>query len=126
MGDADEWCSPMQVQGHCQAIRLAGGKASMRLIAGARHSFDRDTPVVLIPDASVSPAAPVTYIDDNGAMIHPTRDESDPALVDRDVMLYAVKAGYGVKGARIGSADGEARLFRDDMLAFWKRVLGNQ
>ena len=22
MGDADEWCSPMQVQGHCQAIRL--------------------------------------------------------------------------------------------------------
>jgi len=21
MGDADEWCSPMQVQGHCQAIR---------------------------------------------------------------------------------------------------------
>ena len=26
MGDADEWCSPMQVQGHCQAIRLSGGK----------------------------------------------------------------------------------------------------
>jgi dienelactone hydrolase len=22
MGDADEWCSPMQVQGHCQAFRL--------------------------------------------------------------------------------------------------------
>ena len=26
MGDADEWCSPMQVQGHCQAIRLSGGR----------------------------------------------------------------------------------------------------
>ena len=25
MGDADEWCSPMQVQGHCQAIRISGG-----------------------------------------------------------------------------------------------------
>jgi dienelactone hydrolase len=123
MGDADEWCSPMQAQGHCQAIRLSGGDASMRLVAEAQHSFDRDTPVMLIPDASVSPAAPTTYIDDHGAMIHPTGDASDPALVDRDVMVYGVKAGFGVKGARIGSAEGEAKLFRDDMLAFWQRVL---
>ena len=43
MGDADEWCSPMQVQGHCQAIRLSGGRATMRLIGGAQHSFDRGT-----------------------------------------------------------------------------------
>jgi hypothetical protein len=57
-------------------------------------------------------------------MIHPTSDAPDPALVDRDVMLYAVKAGFGVKGARIGSAEGEATLFRDDMLTFWKSVLG--
>jgi dienelactone hydrolase len=28
MGDRDEWCSPMQVQGHAQAIRLTGGKAN--------------------------------------------------------------------------------------------------
>ncbi|MDK1025613.1 MAG: dienelactone hydrolase family protein [Gammaproteobacteria bacterium] len=126
MGDADEWCSPMQVQGHCHAIRLSGGDASMRLIGGAQHSFDRDTPVTLIPDAAVAPAAPITYIDNNGAMIHPTGDAPDPALVDRDVMVYAVKAGYGVTGARIGSAEGEAKLFRDDMLGFWKRVLGNR
>jgi dienelactone hydrolase len=124
MGDADEWCSPMQAQGHCQAIRLSGGDASMRLVDSAQHSFDRDTPVMLIPDASVTPAAPVTYIDNHGAMIHPTSDAPDPALVDRDVMLYAVKAGFGVKGARIGSAEGEATLFRDDMLTFWKSVLG--
>ena len=48
------------------------------------------------------------------------------ALVDGDVMLYGVKAGYGVKGARIGSAEGEAKVFRDDMLAFWERVLGDR
>ena len=95
----------------------------MRLIGGAQHSFDRDTPVTLIPDASVSPAAPITFIDNNGAMIHPTGDDPDPGLVDRDVMLYSVKAGYGVKGARIGSAEGEAMLFREDMVAFWERVL---
>lgn len=47
MGDADEWCSPMQAQGHCQAIRIAGGNANMRLFAGAQHSFDCRPPVTL-------------------------------------------------------------------------------
>ena len=51
MGDADEWCSPMQVQGHCQAIRLSGGRATMRLIGGAQHSFDRGTDIENVPDA---------------------------------------------------------------------------
>ena len=123
IGDADEWCSPMQVQGHCQAIRLTGGKATMRLIAGAHHSFDRGTALSYIPEASVTPAAPTTYLADNGAFIHPLHDEPDPALVDRDVMVYSLKAGFGNKGAHIGSAEGEAELFRDDMIAFWKRML---
>jgi dienelactone hydrolase len=123
MGDADEWCSPLQAQGYCQAIRLSGGRASLRLIGGAQHSFDRGTPVELIADASVTPAAPVTYLADDGAMMHPLHGTSDSSLVDRDVMLYAVKAGFGVKGARIGSNDGEAQLFHDDMMSYWKRVL---
>jgi dienelactone hydrolase len=41
MGDRDDWCSPMQVQGHVQAIRLAGGSVTLRLFAGAGHGFDR-------------------------------------------------------------------------------------
>ena len=40
-------------------------------------------------------------------------------------MIYALKAGYGRKGAKIGSGDGEAGLFRADMLAFWRRTLGD-
>ena len=126
MGDADEWCSPMQAQGHCQAIRLCGGDASMRLVAGAQHSFDRDTPVTLIPDASVSPSAPVTYIDDSGAMINPIVGTPDATLVDKDVMLYAVKAGFGIKGARIGSTEGEAKIFHDEMMTFWQGTIGNK
>jgi dienelactone hydrolase len=122
MGDADEWCSPMQVQGHLQAIRLCGGDTSMRLIAGAHHSFDRGTGITDIPNASVSPAAPTAYIADDGALIHPVNGEADPALVDRDLMVYALKAGYGRKGAKIGSRPGEAELFRDDMIAFWTRL----
>jgi dienelactone hydrolase len=124
MGDADEWCSLMQVQGHLQAIRLSGGDVTMRLIAGAHHSFDRGTEIVDVPEASVSPAAPTAYIADDGALIHPTKGQSDPALVDRDLMVYALKAGYGRKGAKIGSRPGEAELFRDDMVAFWTGLFG--
>ena len=124
MGDRDEWCSPMQVQGHCQAIRLSGGTASMRLVAGAHHSFDRGSAVVDIAEASVSPHAPTTYLADDGAFIHPLQGSPDPALVDRDVMVYSLKAGYGKKGAKLGSNPGDAEIFRDDMLAFWRRTLG--
>ena len=124
MGDADEWCSPMQVQGHCQAIGLTSGKVTMRLISGAQHSFDRGTDIVDVPDASVSPGAPTVYLDNDGAFIHPLGDVADSKLGDRDLMIYALKAGYGRKGARIGSRDGESELFRADMLAFWRRTLG--
>lgn len=124
MGDADEWCSPMQVQGHCQAIRLSGGRATMRLIGGAHHSFDRGTGIVDVPEASVSPAAPTAYLAHDGAFIHPLQDAADSKLTDRDLMIYALKAGYGRKGAKIGSRDGDAELFRADMLAFWQRTLG--
>jgi dienelactone hydrolase len=124
MGDADEWCSPMQVQGHCQAIRLSGGDVTMRLIGGAHHSFDRGTAISDIAEASVSPAAPTAYIADDGALIHPTRDAPEPEITDRDLMVYALKSGYGRKGAKIGSRAGDAELFKADMLAFWERVLG--
>jgi dienelactone hydrolase len=123
MGDRDEWCSPMQVQAHVQAMRLAGGKASLRLVAGAAHSFDRGTPAQRIADASVSPAAPTAYVADDGAFIHPLESTPNPRLVDRDLMVYALKAGYGVKGASIGSRGEDAALFRDDMIAFWRRTL---
>ena len=71
----DEWCSPMQVQGHCQAIRLAGGKVAMRLIARRRTTASTAAPTSSdIADASVSPAAPTIYIADDGAFIHPLSD----------------------------------------------------
>jgi dienelactone hydrolase len=126
MGDADEWCSPMQVQGHCQAIRLSGGDVSMRLIAGAHHSFDRGSEITDVAEASVSPAAPTAYLSDDGAFIHPIADTPSPDLGDRDLMVYALKAGYGRKGAKIGSRPGDSELFRADMLAFWQRVLGKR
>ena len=123
MGDADEWCSPMQAQAHVQALRLAGAEASMRLFAGAQHSFDRGTEIVNVPDAAVSPSAPTAHLAADGAFIHPIDGIANPDLVDRDLMVYGLKAGYGRKGARIGSRHNDAKAFRDDMVAFWRRVM---
>ena len=120
IGDRDDWCLPQQVQAHMQAIRLAGGNAGFRLVAGAAHSFDRGTAVENIGDASVSPAAPTIYIEDDGSLVHPLADRGDRALVDRDLMVYGVKAGYGRKGAAIGSQGDDAALFRADMETFWR------
>ena len=123
MGDMDEWCSVAQVQGHCQAIHLTGGAATMRIFQGAQHSFDRDTPIVEIEEAAVARNAPIVYIRDDGAMIHPTSDVADKSLVDRDTMVYSMKSGYGKRGARIGSNEGEAAEFREDMIRFWAKML---
>lgn len=124
MGDRDEWCSLQQVQGHVQAMRLTGGAVTMRIFGGAAHSFDRGTSVVRIADAAVAPGAPTTYLADDGACLHPLTGRADPALTDRDVAVYGLKAGYGVKGATLGGTPAEAEAFREEMRAFWREVLG--
>ncbi len=123
IGDRDEWCSPQQVQGHIQAIRLSGGTATLKLIAGAGHSFDRGAPVWRIAEASVSPGAPTVYLADDGAFIHPVEGRADPKLGDRDLMVYGLKAGYGVRGAAVGGTAELADWFRTEMLTFWRRVM---
>lgn len=123
IGERDDWVSPQQAQGYVQAMRLRGARASIRIFPGAAHSFDRDEPIRRIPEAAVSPAAPTAYIADDGAMIHPTADVPDATLVDRDIAVYALKAGYGVRGATLGSVGDQAAQFRADMTAFFERTL---
>ncbi len=123
VGDQDDWVSPQQIQGHVQAIRLRGGAAAIRIVAGAEHSFDRHEPLQKFPGAAVAPGAPTSYLGDDGAFIHPTTGEADAKLVDRDLAVYALKAGYGVRGATIGSQGDQAALFRDDMTRFFHRTL---
>ena len=123
IGDRDDWCSPMQVQAHIGAMRVAGGDASVRIVPDAHHSFDRTTPLEHIADAAVTPGAPTVYIADDGAFIPPTADEPDRSMVDLDGFLYAINAGYGVRGAHIGGSPELASLFVDDMTTFWLDVL---
>ena len=123
IGDRDEWCSAQQVQGYMQALRLSGAEASVRLVGGAQHSFDRATPVELIEEASVAPGAPTFYLADDGTFIDPLSNEPDPERTERDAMRYGVKSGHGRRGARMGSGDGEADLFHSDMMTFWTETL---
>ncbi|WP_419909513.1 dienelactone hydrolase family protein [Candidatus Poriferisodalis sp.] len=123
IGDQDDWCSPMQVQAHIGAMRVAGGDATVRIVPDAHHSFDRSTPLEHIPDAAVTPGAPTVYIADDGAFIPPTSDEPDPSIVDLDGFLYAINAGYGIRGAHIGGTPELAPLFTEDMLTFWTAVM---
>lgn len=124
IGDLDEWCLPQQVQSYMQAIRLFGGDATWRLFENAHHSFDRDTEVEMIEEAVITPSAPTVFIQSDGRMIHPITGEPDSSLSERDLMIYALKAGYGKNGARIGSVGNQAELFHEDMMTFWKGVFG--
>ncbi len=105
-----------------QAMRLTGADASCRIFPGAHHSFDRATPVELIADASVAPGAPTIYLQDDGACIHPVTGEASATASERELMLYGIKAGYGIRGARLGGTQEQADEFHADMLSFWQSV----
>ena len=126
IGDRDDWCPPVQVQAHIHAMRAAGGDATVRIVPGANHSFDRTTPLEHIPEASVTPGAPTVFIADDGAFILPTADDPDPDLVDRDGFLYSIEAGFGVRGAHISGNPDLVPLFYEDMMSFWTGVMAPQ
>jgi dienelactone hydrolase len=125
IGARDDWVSPLQAQSLVQAIRLTGGRATIRIVPDAAHSFDRREPLQYFADAATAPYAPVTYLADNGAFVDPDAGHSDPTLTDYDIAVHALKSGFGKKGATIGSQGDQAELFRADMIAFFQRTLGN-
>ncbi|MEZ5995306.1 MAG: dienelactone hydrolase family protein [Hyphomonadaceae bacterium] len=124
IGERDDWCSPQQVQGHVNAIRLRGGDVSFRLFADACHSFDRETGVEKLPDAVVALGAPTIFLADDGAMVDPVSGEANANTTDRDFMVYAMKAGFGGQGATIGSKADQPAQFKRDMIEFWRGALG--
>ena len=54
--------------------------ASFRLFPDTHHSFDRETPVELVPDASVSPGSPTIYIRADGALVRSVTGKPDPGF----------------------------------------------
>lgn len=123
IGDQDEWCSVMAVQAQIQAIVLTGGAASLRVVSGAHHSFDRHEDIHEIAEARVSPNAPIEYLADDGAMFDPTSGVPDPERTDLHQFRDAMTAGFGRRGARLGATGDQPSVFVDDMLAFHRSVL---
>jgi dienelactone hydrolase len=124
IGDRDEWCSVQQVQAQVAAIAACGGRATVRIVGGAHHSFDRHEEVHELPEAIVTPAAPTVSVGDDGSLIDPWTGESSPELIDRDLMVAALKAGFVRNGASIGGIGDQPDVFEADMLGFHASVLG--
>ena len=80
----------------------------------------------MIADASVAPDAPTAYIAEDGALIDPWTGEANPALSERDLMISSFRAGYGRRGAHIGTADDQAKHFHEDMMNFWAAVMAGK
>jgi len=120
VGELDDWLSGQQVQSQIQAINLCGGDASIRIMAGASHSFDKEEFLHELPDASVSPNAPTIYLTPDGSMIDPYSGSVSSVETDRTYFLKAVEAGHGRRGAHIGGTKEQQEVFRSDMLAFHK------
>lgn len=125
IGDRDQWCSVQETQAQVQAIRQRGSDATIRVVVGAHHSFDRLEEPYTIEEASVAPSAPTVMLADDGAMILPGAGEPDPAVTDRDAFVAAIEGGHGRRGAAIGGVDDQPTRFSEDMLAFHRRWSGH-
>ena len=119
IGERDEWCSVQEVQSQIAAMRAAGSEASIRIVSGAHHSFDRLEPVTFMEEARVCPNMPTTYLADDGAMIDPTVGRPDASLTDLEIFMAAIARGFGQKGAHIGGQGDQPEVFVADMLAFY-------
>jgi len=119
-GDRDDWVSVQQCQDAIHAMIVAGQDATMRIVAGAGHAFDRaDVPSpTRIPDAVTSTIFPTVYMDDAGVYFDLATGQPNPALRPEDFTGYAVSGGFLRKGVTIGSRPGDADRFVKDMTDF--------
>lgn len=123
-GDRDDWVSVQQCQDAVHAMIVGGQAATMRIVPGALHAFDRaDVPPTPIPQAVTSTIFPTIYMTDAGVYFDPRTGQADPALTAKDFTGYAAKAGFGRKGVTIGSRPGDAETFMTEMTAFFVREL---
>ena len=122
IGELDEWCSVQEAQGQINAMRASGADATIRIVEGAQHSFDRLEAPYTIAEASVTQFAPTVMLGDDGAMIDPVSGVADPSLTDRELFRASVARGWGRRGAAIGGVGDEPALFTEDMLAFHSQM----
>jgi dienelactone hydrolase len=118
-GDHDDWVSLQQCQDALHAMTVARQNATMHIVAGAYHAFDRaDVPPTKIPEAVTSTTFPTVYMDDKGTYYNLRTGKLDPSLRPNDFTKYAVTGGFVRKGVTIGSRPGDAEIFMNEMVPF--------
>src|SRR3546814_20757896 len=92
----DDWVSLQQCQDAVHAMIVGGQAASMRIVPGALHAFDRaDVPPTPIPGAITSTTFPTIYMTDTGIYIDPRNGQADPALTAKDYTRRTEKRSVG-------------------------------
>jgi len=119
IGSIDDWCPVSAVQGQIRAIQVVGGDASIGILAGAHHGFDRTTGLERNETAMIAPGALMVYIDDDGAIIDPRSGVADPSFVDADVFRADARDGFAGVGATLGGTPETAAWYFDDMRRFY-------
>ena len=118
-GDRDDWVSVQQGQDAVHAMIVVEQDATMRIVAGATHAFDRaDVPPTHIPEAVTSTTFPTVYMDDTGTYFDLRTGKTNPALRPEDFTGYAVSGGFVRKGVTIGSRPGDSEIFLREMSDF--------
>lgn len=124
LAEADEWCSVQEAQGQVNAIRAGGADATVKIVQGAQHGFDRYEAPHTLDEASVTQNAPTAMIADDGSLIDPITGQGDPDRTDRDVFLGSLARGWGRRGAAIGGVGDEPAVFTADMVDFFAGLAG--
>lgn len=123
MGDSDKWTMVSVVQGYANAIRLCGGRISMRIWRDAEHSFDRpETPLHFLPEGVETSQAPVYFLNDQGQFLSQETNEPLPGLTEVQLRLD-VHARFAKSGCSLGSKPGQPESFKEDMTTFFKQTL---
>lgn len=120
IGSLDDWTPPVYAQAQIRAIQLAGGDASIGILTGAHHAFDRPDGVGRNDEALVAPGSLMSFIADDGSLIEPRMGEPDPAMVDGDLFRAEAADGYAGRGATLGGTPETARWFEADMTRFYR------
>ncbi len=119
IGSIDDWVPVPAVQAHIRAIAISGGDASIGVLAGAHHGFDRPGGLESASDAMIAPGSLMMFIDDDGAMIEPRTGTPDPRLVDGDIFRANAKDGFAGVGATVGGSPETAAWYTNDMIDFY-------
>lgn len=124
VGSIDDWVPVPAVQTQIRAIQAAGCDASIEILAGAHHGFDRPDGIERDPTALVAPGSLLVFIDDDGSIIDPRSGVADPDLTDGDVFRSDAIEGFAGVGATVGGTPESAAWYADDMISFYRQLFG--